>query len=403
MSTFSQIAADINKRYEAERFAILEAARVFQELDRSRTAALQAIVKPLEDHRRMMESLNRTLREPIRQAQAQQKAIAEAIADIMALTRDAPWKRLSAVTMEFARIQSQASEIASVYASVRTGLCAVALLPSFTGTQHIRQTLRLSQLWEQAGKPVAPLASSVACTQLQVAAQDEEILQYPDVFHLDELQATEEAALAVLPPQNLYQVQRAELVLVARTSPDALEKEEVVDSLPSFEYTKVAQALCALVPLINQQCAARGDREIFKPTNQLIRALVTLPNLIAVSRDMFATFVDCLYFVIYEGGGGNSLRFLGLLDDSQAAPVWAIKHFRNLDLRHDVEHGTSKEIQKKQLALAEDYSRLIGVPTPRTRRDFRNAQLTLLKQAVAMLRAISDAIEALPPRDLNED
>jgi len=397
MNEIARLAAEIGKRYEAERFAISEAARVLQEYDRSRRAAFEAIAKPLEDHRRMMESITRTLIEPITAIEAQQKAFAKSIADIMAFAKYDPWSHLSAVSSEFARIQTQVSQITSVYASLHIDLRAVVTLPSFAGTDHIRDTLRLSELWVRGGKSAAALASSIACTEQHVAAQDEEILQYPAVFNLDALEESEDAELAVLPTLNLYHVQRTELVLVARRSPDALEDPATIDALPSFDYTRTAQAVCGLIPLINQQCAARGEEEIFKPTNQLIRALVTLPNLIAVSRDLFAQFIDCLYFMVYEGAGKDNLRFLGRVPDAAVEPVWAIKHLRNYDLRHDVEHGKPREIEKKQLGLGQDYYRLIGVPTPRTRRDFRNAQLALLRQVESLLRGISDAINALPP------
>jgi len=355
--------------------------------------ANRALLEPI----RMMEAAKRAVLEPMRVMEAQEKAFRESIAGIIRFSAIAPWKHFAAFSSEIDRVQRQFSEIASLYASVQIHLRATALIPSFAGTEHIYQTLRLSQVWEQAGKSIAPLASSIACTEQQVTAQDDEIIRYPSVFDLGALEEAEDSELAVLPIQNLYQIQRAELVLIARSSPDALEDEEVIDSLPSFTYTKTAQTVCSLIPLINQQCTARGEAEIFKPTNQLLRALVTLPNLIAVSRDLFAQFIDCLYFMVYEGAGKDNLRFLTLIQGPLVEPVWRIKHFRNLDLRHDVEHGKPRDIEKKQLELGQDYLQLIGVPIPRTRRDFRNAQLALLQQVEALLRRISDAIQALPP------
>ncbi len=397
MNNIARLAAEITARHDAQRFAISDAARVFMAFDRSRRAALEAIPKPLEDHRRMREAVNKAILEPMRVKEAQEKAFKQSIARIITFANIAPWKHLAAPSSEIDRIKRQFSQITSIYATASIDLRVATLLPSCVGSEHIYQTLRLSQLWEQAGKSIAPLASSIACTEQQVAVQDEEIIRYPSVFNLDTLEESEDTELAVLPTQNLYQIQRAELVLIARTSPDALEDEQVVNSLPSFEYTKTVQAVLALILLINQQCAARGEAEIFKPTNQLIRALVALPNLITVSRDLFAQFIDYLYFIIYEAAGKDNLRFLDLVQSAVVEPVWKIKHFRNLDFRHDVEHGKTRDIKKKQLELGQEYCQLLGVPIPRTRRDFRNAQLVLLNQVKAMLRHISDAIQALPP------
>ena len=239
--------------------------------------------------------------------------------------------------------------------------------------------------------------SSTPCGERQAAAKDEEILRYPTAFNLSATVATGDAELAVAATANLYSVQLAELTLIACRSPELLGNPETLASLPSLRYSRTAQAVCSLIPLINQQCGAHGLEQIFKPTNQLIRALVALPNIIAVSRDLFAQFIDCLFFIVYEGAGKDNLRFLPLISASAVEPVWTIKHLRNYDFRHDVEHGKPNEIQKKQASLGEDCFRLIGLPTPRSRRDFRNAQLSLLKQVEALLSHISDRIDALPP------
>ena len=385
LATLEDSGLEASRRLAMERLAALEHTSI--------EAERRAMLEPM----RMMEAERRAMLEPMRMIEAQQKAFERSIAGITAFASIDPWKHFDGLTSEIDRVQRQVSEISNRYSSTSVNLREMALLPSFAGTDHICQTLRLSQLWEGAGKSIAPLASSIACTGQQVAVQDEQILQYPAIFNLDTIEESEDTELAIFPSQNLFQVQRAELVLCIRRSPDALEDPEIIDSLPSFAYTKTAQSVCALIPLINQQCAARGEVEIFKPTNQLIRALVTLPNLIAVSRDLFAQFIDCLYFMVYEGAGKDNLRFMGLVQPAVAEPVWRIKHFRNLDLRHDVEHGKEKEIEKKQRELGQDYLQLIGVPTPRTRRDYRNAQLVLLKQVDTMLRQISDAIQALPP------
>ena len=116
-------------------------------------------------------------------------------------------------------------------------------------------------------------------------------------------------------------------------------------------------------------------------------------NLVAVRESQFAEFIDHLYFIVYEGAGSDNLRFLRLLDDADAEPVWMLKHIRNYFTRHDVEHGKDSEIEKKKLRLGEIFTSLIGKPLPRSRRDFGDAQLALLRHCEKCLAKISDKLE----------
>jgi hypothetical protein len=136
-----------------------------------------------------------------------------------------------------------------------------------------------------------------------------------------------------------------------------------------------------------------GREPIFKLTIQLTESLVALPNILAVNRNCFGEFIDYVYFILYEGAGKDNLRFLDLISQDAAEAVWTLKHLRNYLVRHDVEHGKTSEITKKQKELGEHFNALIGKPMPRTRKDFTNAQLAFLRQVEEMLRLVYDALE----------
>ena len=358
MDADKQAALAMAKMTELERHALRAPIEM---MDADRQAALaMAKMTELERHAlrapiEMMDADRQAALKWQRLMEVERTAFEQSIAHVSAFADIAPWNHLPALRSEIDLAERLHSEITNRFSSASSDLLFTALRPSSVGMEHIQQTLKLSQLWERAGRSVAPLASSIACTGQQVAAQDEEIIRYPAIFDLNAIEESEDTELAVLPVQNLYRVQRAELVFIARTSPNALEDDETINSLPSFEYTRTVQAVCGLMLLINQQCATRGEAEIFKPTNQLMRALVTLPNLIAVSRDHFGQFIDYLYFMVYEGAGKDNLRFLGLIQSAAVEPVWRVKHIRNYDLRHDVEHGKPSDIAKKQQELGQDY------------------------------------------------
>jgi hypothetical protein len=241
------------------------------------------------------------------------------------------------------------------------------------------------------------LSTAIAYAEAEAGSQQAEIAGYPDVFDLASLEMEPDGKLADMPTLNLFDIQRTELIFIATKRPALLQDEQALNALPTVDYFNTAQSVCRLVTLINRQCDARGEEPVFKLTNRLVESLIGLPNLVANSRQLFGEFIDCMNFIVYEGAGKDHLRFGKLISDDDAAPVWAIKHFRNLDLRHDVDHGKPREVAKKHGDVAADYWQLIGVGLPRRRQDFRQAQLKLLKQVEVMLRRISDAIQALPP------
>ena len=292
----------------------------------------------------------------------------------------------------FKQMQAQASLISSVYRDFGSQLRSAALIPTTFSAEHIGSTARLIGKWKEQRREVESLMASISLTEAQSSSQEADILDYPAVFDFSQLEE-DEGDVFDLPTQNLYYVQRSELILVAKTTPAFLDDDNALNSLPTIQYFSVAQSVCRHVTRINRQCAVNGQQEVFRLTNRLAESLIALPNLVAVTEQQFGEFVDYLYFVVYEGAGKDKLRFLGLIDEADAEPVWMLKHLRNYFTRHDVEHGKDKDIQKKQERLGEVFTKLIGKPLPRNRRDFGNTQLRLLQLMEAMLTKVSDEIE----------
>ena len=291
------------------------------------------------------------------------------------------------------QMRSQIRSISETYSSFGLQIQRFALRPTTFGVAHISGTTELLSVWEARQRPVDPLMASISCTEAQVVSQDEDILEYPEVFDFTEIEEADEDDTATVPTHNLYFVQRSELIVLARKMPHFLDDERSLNSLPTFRYFNLAQSVCRLVTIINRQCAVSGIDAVFRLTDRLAESLVALPNLIAVDGKNFAEFVDYLYFIIYEGAGKDNLRFLGLIGPDDAEPVWVLKHIRNYLTRHDVEHGKEKDIKKKQERLGAIFSSLIEKPLPRTRRDFGDAQIAFLMQIEAMLKKVSDELE----------
>lgn len=147
----------------------------------------------------------------------------------------------------------------------------------------------------------------------------------------------------------------------------AIQNEEIRTHGPILVLTDTA-ALVALSP-----SAARADRQrqlgqlilacneaaeyagiemVFRPTNTLLRCIGDLGWIRPEDRDGFSSFIDCLYLILYEGAGKDTLRYTGLVDEDDLAIIWVVKHLRNKLLRHDPDHGSAGSIRKSWRDLA---------------------------------------------------
>lgn len=403
MSSIARITEDLRRAQQRYQFFELSpTARILAEVRTHKLMQVMEASRRFGHQIDVMRSFSPGLANQIASINANMRAITAAISPSIQLLQQSPWKDLLGPQSPLNQFRQRVAEIGEVYSQLNARLRAIATLPSITAGQHAATTFQMCESWQRLGRPAAPLAASIAASEGIMEAQESDILEYPDVFDLSSLEPGDDVEFADQPTLNLFHVQRTELIWVARKSPAALEDETVLDTLPTFEYFNTAQSVCRLVTLINRQREARGEEPIFKLTSRLVESLVTLPNLIANSRQLLGEFIDCLNFVFYEGAGKDNLRFIGLIADDDAAPIWAIKHFRNYDLRHDVDHGKAAQVTKKLRELAADYQSLIGIRVPRKRRDYRRVQLELVKRVEAMLKKVSDAIQALPFREANK-
>lgn len=150
----------------------------------------------------------------------------------------------------------------------------------------------------------------------------------------------------------------------------------------------------ALITECNVNAEFGGRKQIFTYTTTLVESLQALPFAVATDRDILARVVDALYFVLYEGAGASSLRYLadGLLTDGECNIVWRIKHLRNKWLRHDPEHGTPRDLVRDRKALAEGLNALGVTGLPRRRADFVLLHRALMERAIEMLELLSERL-----------
>lgn len=195
------------------------------------------------------------------------------------------------------------------------------------------------------------------------------------------------------PPLELRSpdVQQQEL-LAAKDIGDEADADALLKLSPAATEAERTRVVLSLVIDCNEQAKAAGGQGVFKPTDRVLETFVHLPWMIPCDRRSFADFVDCLYFLFYEGAGRDNLRFLrdkgGVLDRSDCDLIWGIKYLRNKWTRHDQDHGKEAAIRKSWEALLSELNRLGLGHLPSEPDDFRHLHRRLLQEAEAFLRTL---------------
>lgn len=221
-------------------------------------------------------------------------------------------------------------------------------------------------------------SESVEGTNLVLSASDLFTIQDKEQFDVS----------AIFPTFNLYYFQRKEIVSLVKHNSKALQNSDYIDRLPSYNYYKTAKDCCHLIVKCNQKCRVSGKEDIFKPTNKLMGASSAIPDLIAYNESTFGEFIDYLFILLYEGTGDDKLRLRDYLSDNELQPLWNIKQLRNIYLRHDIEHGDSREAKHKMQRVGDIFYSLIAKPLPENSHDYRKAQTEIINNVLEMLNLL---------------
>lgn len=167
---------------------------------------------------------------------------------------------------------------------------------------------------------------------------------------------------------------------------------ELINASSTAQTQQMARRVFELVVQCNEAAKISGlPVEIFKPTTRLITVCNDLPWISATDKWRFGDVLDCLYFIFYEGAGKDKLRFLeengGPLTQADCDFIWCIKHLRNKWIRHDADHGNTKDIQKSWASLAQKFQWL-GLANHPTNADFQFIHYKLLDLAEKFLLCI---------------
>lgn len=179
-------------------------------------------------------------------------------------------------------------------------------------------------------------------------------------------------------------VQQQEL-LDAADQVDEGDTTALVGSSSAASAADLTRKILVTIATCNEARKLSGAPEIFKPTTKLLEVYADMPWLVPVDKQSFAQFVDCFYFLFYEGAGKDKLRFLksqgGPIPDDDFDFILCIKHLRNKWTRHDADHGKDSAIKKSWAELASKFQSLGLHHMPVATEDFRILHSTLLARA----------------------
>jgi hypothetical protein len=172
--------------------------------------------------------------------------------------------------------------------------------------------------------------------------------------------------------------------------------ESLVSRSVGAQAVENARGLLELVACCNKSSRVKGGIEIFKPTTKLLEVFSDLPWLLPESEKAFGEFIDCLFFLLYEGAGKDNLRFMqkhgGPLADADCRVVWCVKFLRNKWLRHDADHGKESDIERSWGDLSTQFRWLGLRGYPRSASDFRQLHRQLLAEVLAFLEKLTHAL-----------
>jgi hypothetical protein len=186
---------------------------------------------------------------------------------------------------------------------------------------------------------------------------------------------------------NIYGVTNRNLGYIYKKNISVNVEQAFCSSIP----TQINQLGCLIISQIysiNEMSYLKNNSYVFTTTNKSLMACSIIPTSIATNESCFAEVIDYLFFLIYEGSG-TANRLVSLVDKDMLGPLWWVKYLR-LEFRHDIQHGSEKEIVRKFKNIADTYMSLIGTERPRSQKEWMAAQLALYRQLFVMLETIHE-------------
>lgn len=272
------------------------------------------------------------------------------------------------------------------------------VLDTLASTEALMETSKLTQglLAESIQPQIA--YQQFAIDQLQLAVDSSSVAQANRVSLvsaaadlLDEISVSFGLAALLYPEgQSTTPVRQNNIFVELNKDIERIDLEDEERDLAEFVVTSRSGQVTALGALIvkliynlNAEAERDGKELVFKPTNTTMYSCSVIPSVVATDEETFSHVVDHLYFLLYEGSAEAKRLPTGRLGEI-FDPLWTLKHLR-LGFRHDVDHGSERNVAEKNRRIGQAYVFLIGKRLPRSHSDWGEAQVALYGKLVTML------------------
>lgn len=183
-------------------------------------------------------------------------------------------------------------------------------------------------------------------------------------------------------PCNFFSTLNKHLAWAYRADRIIDPEKAVSESLPG-RIQAAGVRLGLLVTQLNKIAEGMMGKDLFKPTNQNMEAMLRLATLVVEDEIGFACLTDTLYFLIYEGTA-KAKRLLEFASNADLTPLWEVKHLRRM-FRHDLAHGKDAEVERKFIEGGTALMSLVGQRWPQKPIHWKMAQLTVYRRLGDML------------------
>lgn len=294
-------------------------------------------------------------------------------------------------------LKTIATPASEIDATMRHMINSIASTEALLGLQRLNGPLVELALQPQlAFQEFAKKHLDLAVAGSEIARQNRFLLIDAGVDLLDSIKRGFELAVLMRPTHedlwlgsrldvNVYSALDQELELLDLEG-SVIDAESAVEESGPGVIAALGAQLVQLVYDLNVEAEREGKAQVFKPTTKALMACAVIPSRVACDSASFNEITDHLFFLLYEGSG-SAQRLTARLDERKLNALWTLKHLR-LGSRHDIDHGTERDAEKKNRQVGAAYRRLVGSVAPRSKSEWMSTQVALYKELVEMLEQV---------------
>ncbi len=371
---FAEIRIDLNPQFSESARAV---AQVFADLHKQSMEMAAALVAVTQPHFEALDTFRAVTARIIESVGAQESPIFE-------LSRG--------IALSLHQNSSAIAEYLEHIRSLNPVITSALTLPTRAYTDFAVRTMDRLGSTDDPEEKLA-LGQSLTISEGELSASTSSALEIgPDLY-----EGEGESLIITLPESayNIFDAIQSDLLDVGRLSHEDTRSVLKIHSSARGLAETARRTLSSLLRC-NKTARLHECADIFKSTLHSQESLVVLPGVIARSDEALRDVVMRLFELVYEGAGGQKLRFLktngGYLDSGECGIVWNLKALRNKWLGHDPEHGDVTSIKRDYKDIAAHLADLGFARFPRQASEFERLQRTIYERLEKFMNLLEDRI-----------